>query len=86
VALDPDGAKALACAYLCQIGRFRDDAVDGDVHAEFVPIAALSGRLAGIRHRLGREAASIVIEAADDFAYADPGDGSLTERQLEVDL
>jgi hypothetical protein len=34
--------------------------VDGDVHAELAPIAALADRLAGIRDRLGREAPSIV--------------------------
>ena len=40
--------------------RFRDDVVDGDVHAELAPIAALAGRLAGMAERLGREAPSIV--------------------------
>ena len=54
------GTGTVGATLRVYLERFRDDVVDGDVHAELAPIAALAGRLAGINDRLGREAPSIV--------------------------
>lgn len=54
------GTGTVGATLRVYLERFRDDVVDGDVHAELAPIAALADRLAGIRDRLGREAPSIV--------------------------
>ena len=54
------GTGTVGATLRVYLERFRDDVVEGDVHAELAPIAALADRLAGIRERLGREAPSIV--------------------------
>jgi phosphoglucomutase len=54
------GTGTVGATLRVYLERFRDDVVDGDVHAELAPIAVLADRLAGIRDRLGREAPSIV--------------------------
>ena len=54
------GTGTVGATLRVYLERFRDDVVDGDVHAELAPIAALADRLARIRDRLGREAPSIV--------------------------
>jgi len=54
------GTGTVGATLRVYLERFRDDVVDGDVHAELAPIAALADRLAGIAERLGREAPSIV--------------------------
>ena len=52
---------------------------------EEIPTEAANGLMSGLRSRLeglaGTEVAGLTVESADDFAYADPVDGSLTENQ-----
>ena len=60
VVLRLSGTGTVGATLRVYLERFRDDVVDGDVHAELAPIATLADRLAGIRDRLGREAPSII--------------------------
>ncbi len=52
---------------------------------EEIPTEAANGLMSVLRDRLenlsGTEVAGLTVESADDFAYADPVDGSLTENQ-----
>ena len=52
---------------------------------EEIPSEAAERLVAALRNRLetlpGTSAGGLTVEAADDFAYLDPVDGSLTERQ-----
>ncbi|MGH7120299.1 MAG: alpha-D-glucose phosphate-specific phosphoglucomutase [Acetobacteraceae bacterium] len=56
----------------------RHDYEEIDVDAAAAMIAALRPRLASLK---GRKLGSLSVEAADDFAYRDPVDGSFAERQ-----
>lgn len=76
-----ESVKDIARRHWAEYGRTwyaRHDYEDIDVEAAAGLMAALRGKLASLP---GERFGALVVEAADDFAYRDPVDGSVSEGQ-----